>query len=727
MGDKRRLQCDIDRTLKRVQEGRAAFQEILDKFEASSNQTQKEKYENDLKKEIKRLQRFRDQIKTWITSNEIKDKRQLEEARRLIEQDMERFKVIEKETKTKAYSKEGLLSADIKKDPLQKEKEELDDWLKQSICTLNQKVEAYEYELETLSSTGRKKRADREKHAQVEEKKLKLQITLFHTERLETVLRLLDNECLETSKVRELREAIDFAIESIDEANPGDDYKSLYDELHLDDLGDKGILTPSAISTPAFIDIDTTPTPVASTKPSTLDNLEPTTSPSFIQPLLHHSPASSNASSSLERSKAAVHEEKTIVTPPTALSASTPIKEKKEKTKASLPALNQTAPPSVNLTTTLNKKSFAGAAAAKQQQETPRPEPTVQQQSEQQTIAHRENYAKVAGESKKEKGKKESQQQQNQQTTEHDAKPETRATKGEKRKTEDLKVVHDASAAAATVPSAANSSSPRNAAPIVAETSTSIASTASKNPLFTVAPTSTAEPSSQQQQLSEQNKNGPRQMVCVNPRDALAPFRNRQLDQNRFAPPELKHHLQSLECAYRRMPQPTDLSRARMLITKRPAITPSYYPSEPMRNMDSEQYFMSLDASTLFFIFYYLDGTKAQYLAAKALKKMSWRFHTKYMFWFQRNEEPKQITDEYESGAYLYFDYPIMRQLKKDEFLFEYKYLEDNELVAPQYEFRKILPYMDLVRRLRGGQRARPVILRSRDRCPSAHIRWMSG
>lgn len=454
---------------------------------------------------------------------------------------MERFKVIEKETKTKAYSKEGLLSADIKKDPLQKEKEELDDWLKQSICTLNQKVEAYEYELETLSSTGRKKRADREKHAQMEEKKLKLQISLFHTERLETVLRLLDNECLETSKVRELREAIDFAIESIDEANSGDDYKSLYDELHLDDLGDKGILTPSAISTPAFIDIDTTPTPAASTKPSTLDNLEPTTSPSFIQPLLHHSPASSNASSSLERSKAVVHEEKTIVTPPTALSASTPIKEKKEKTKASLPALNQTAPPSVNLTTTLNKKSFAGAAAAKQQQqqETPRPEPTVQQQSEQQTIAHRENYAKVAGESKKEKGKKESQQQQTQQTTEHDAKPEARATKGEKKKTEDLKVVHDASAAATTVPSAANSSSPRNVAPIVTETSTSIASTASKNPLFTVAPTSTAEPSSQRQQPSEQNKNGPRQMVCVNPRDALAPFRNRLLDQNRFAPPEV--------------------------------------------------------------------------------------------------------------------------------------------------------------------------------------------
>ncbi len=42
------------------------------------------------------------------------------------------------------------------------------------------------------------------------------------------------------------------------------------------------------------------------------------------------------------------------------------------------------------------------------------------------------------------------------------------------------------------------------------------------------------------------------------------------------------------------------------------------------------------------------QGTKAQYLSAKALKKQSWRFHTKYMMWFQRHEEPKTITDEFE-------------------------------------------------------------------------------
>lgn len=41
---------------------------------------------------------------------------------------MERFKIVERETKTKAYSKEGLGLAQ-KVDPAQKEKEEVGTWL----------------------------------------------------------------------------------------------------------------------------------------------------------------------------------------------------------------------------------------------------------------------------------------------------------------------------------------------------------------------------------------------------------------------------------------------------------------------------------------------------------------------------------------------------------------------------------------------------------------------
>jgi CCR4-NOT transcriptional regulation complex NOT5 subunit len=49
---------------------------------------------------------------------------------------MERFKVIERETKTKAYSKEGLGAA-TKVDPKEKEKEDITNWLSvSSVCSL---------------------------------------------------------------------------------------------------------------------------------------------------------------------------------------------------------------------------------------------------------------------------------------------------------------------------------------------------------------------------------------------------------------------------------------------------------------------------------------------------------------------------------------------------------------------------------------------------------------
>ena len=108
MGDKRKLQAEIDRTLKKVQEGVDQFDEIFGKVQTAANSNQKEKYEGELKKEIKKLQRMRDQIKAWATSNDVKDKKPLQESRKRIEAQMEKFKVIERETKAKPFSKEGL-------------------------------------------------------------------------------------------------------------------------------------------------------------------------------------------------------------------------------------------------------------------------------------------------------------------------------------------------------------------------------------------------------------------------------------------------------------------------------------------------------------------------------------------------------------------------------------------------------------------------------------------
>eukprot|EP00058_Branchiostoma_floridae_P013679 XP_002599167.1 hypothetical protein BRAFLDRAFT_68754 [Branchiostoma floridae] len=135
-----------------------------------------------------------------------------------------------------------------------------------------------------------------------------------------------------------------------------------------------------------------------------------------------------------------------------------------------------------------------------------------------------------------------------------------------------------------------------------------------------------------------------------------------------------------LEASYHHMPHPSDSEKLRQYLPRNPCPTPPYYPQHPLPHSDSLEFFTRLSTETLFFIFYYLEGTKAQYLAAKALKKQSWRFHTKYMMWFQRHEEPKTITDEYEQGTYIYFDYEKWGQRKKEGFTFEYRYLEDRDL-----------------------------------------------
>ena len=81
----RKLQQDIDKTFKKVAEGIQAFESIFEKIQQTSNASQKEKLEDNLKREIKKLQRHRDQIKTWAAGNEIKDKKPLLEQRKLIE------------------------------------------------------------------------------------------------------------------------------------------------------------------------------------------------------------------------------------------------------------------------------------------------------------------------------------------------------------------------------------------------------------------------------------------------------------------------------------------------------------------------------------------------------------------------------------------------------------------------------------------------------------------
>lgn len=81
----RKLATEVDKCFKKVNEGVAEFEKIHEKILSCTNPSQKEKLEDSLKKEIKKLQRSRDQIKAWAASNDIKDKQPLMDHRKLIE------------------------------------------------------------------------------------------------------------------------------------------------------------------------------------------------------------------------------------------------------------------------------------------------------------------------------------------------------------------------------------------------------------------------------------------------------------------------------------------------------------------------------------------------------------------------------------------------------------------------------------------------------------------
>ena len=87
---------------------------------------------------------------------------------------MERFKIVERETKTKAYSKEGL-GAGQKLDPQEKEKEECNQWIAEAIQELQIQIDKFEADIETLSVSLKKKKSDKD----VKYKKTKLFLDLI--------------------------------------------------------------------------------------------------------------------------------------------------------------------------------------------------------------------------------------------------------------------------------------------------------------------------------------------------------------------------------------------------------------------------------------------------------------------------------------------------------------------------------------------------------------------
>jgi len=798
MGDRRKLQGEIDRCLKKVTEGVETFEDIWQKVHTAPNHNQKDKYEQELKKEIKKLQRLRDQIKAWISSTEIKDKKQLQEARKNIEQQMERFKIVERETKTKAYSKEGL-GAGQKLDPQEKEKEECAQWITEAIHELNIQADKFEADIEALSASLKKKKSDKDKQERLEETKHSIERHKFHIESLEKILRAINNDALDPKILTNLRADIEYYVES----NQESDFKEndmMYEEIDMDDLnnlmapvmvvpaqshssslsnGTSGSLNSNTtsnhidLSSSSSININSSTnhssdrmtsagnsnhgdneSAIGLTTPSSTQASSPSASPalSLTDDRKRNKSESEDNHSQRNRTNSgatnsSINNVSSPKTPsqthqsPNVSSSST------KSVLSSAPSLSTSAPPhftyptTTTTTTTTSTLPVLQYAAIVSQNTTPTTSSNTSASKQTNILSP-----------------------QTKQTSRQLPNGTNTTTN-----TNDS-IVTTTSTSSTTITNSSNTSHPPS---LLSSTSTTTSSTNNNdrqgilpqhilNNISQSSPTSTSsslytnsgsnsnipqydstssiDPSIISQQTSRDTdrsailSNGssdshlestfsPSSFLPTNSSSTNLsgdlPSTNGGSVLNQLAnniPINPDHHslrymlssnmiqqqqiptgrvpltqaemrmLNRLNSAYAKLPSLLESERQRTNANRiygRGLLGPSqmvpYYPQTPPSGSDTPEFYYRLAPDTLFFVFYYMEGTRAQYLAAKALKRQSWRFHTKHMMWFQRHEEPKTITDDYEQGTYIFFDYERWQTRKRDNFVFEYKFLEDRE------------------------------------------------
>ncbi|OIW29145.1 hypothetical protein CONLIGDRAFT_408134 [Coniochaeta ligniaria NRRL 30616] len=654
----RKLAQEVDKCFKKVAEGVQEFESIYDKIESSNNQAQKEKLEDNLKREIKKLQRLRDQIKTWAASNDIKDKGPLLEHRRLIETQMERFKAVEKAMKTKAFSKEGL-NASAKLDPKEQAKVEASDFLNDQVALLEAQIEQLEAEAVSIQATMKKGKGHGVKADRMAAIERIIERHKWHQGKMELIRRSLENGGVEPDQVTDLEDSIKYYVEQGVNEDPAADDEGLYDDLNLEEEedqygmnmdGDKGS-SQDALSVQD-------------------DSVEPETRPGSI-PNTKARPAEPAAGASGARRpstqlKSPLPTLATMHTPLPTIGTGAP------GSSTMKPATLPTRPAGEGL-----KYASAAAAAAANDKIgiAPLPPPPGQppvgvpplpgsQVKTSATNSPSMSTLQMASQAMAAQVQAQQQQAEKSLTPAESAAVSLPAgpAPGLSKKAEVTRV----------------GSSSRGKAPATA-------------PIQAPTQASSSEPPAASKSRTNGASNG------VNPAEE-----ERDEESIYHLPAALQDLVDSFETTKKRGPAPIQAaSTLRMLGTSqanapgvldaeppkhyRPEQPLSYstgvsqYPQEPLSIFDNPQLYQRIDPDTLFYVFYYKQGTYQQYLAAKALKDQSWRFHKQYQTWFQRHEEPKAITEEFEQGTYRFFDYEsTWMNRRKADFRFAYKFLEDD-------------------------------------------------
>ncbi|XP_049851019.1 uncharacterized protein LOC126324547 isoform X2 [Schistocerca gregaria] len=585
------MRGDIDRTLKKVSDGIAEFECVLQKINAASTANQKEKLETDLKREIKKLQKLRDQIKCWMSNSEIKNKDPLLDSRKKVELQMEKYKEYERRSKMKAYSKEGLQRMRERDQPSQCN---ITEWLQDRIKELKRHIEVLEMELEGLDAKRRRAASS------------KLQSHNFHLNNLEKLLRRWENELIDRHSIESVKDDIDYYVDKNKDVDFVED-TGIYDGLGLDvsesyeeteENEDVGGLTNLAEN--MTIDVKHKKSElkkiVISEPTAQSENLagDVPTPPELISPSstaippyrpIAESSDDHKRADSPQLSSATGRSAKDSVSPPSEQEAS-PSQKQQE---------NRTAHASQDQLHIFNKnEAFSNRRA-------PSATSPLTQLYPQNIGGH---------------------------TT-------------------------DARQGAARKPSSSHKSS----------------SFVSTPPPQTPDPVLPQAPSPIQHVSSHllPHSHFPSTHYINSPKPSTPYY---------FSEHDLDVALSNSYHLLPESPQPTRTPST--YVPSNPSPTPSYYPSKPPPDLlDSPAMFGKFSLDLLFYLFYYRQNTHQQYLAAKELKRQSWRYHTKYLTWFQRHEEPKCIKEDFEQGTYVYFDYEIgWCQRKKTDFTFNYAFLE---------------------------------------------------
>jgi CCR4-NOT transcription complex subunit 3 len=638
---------------------------------------------------------------------------------------MERFKVCERESKTKTFSKEGLSLQATKVDPAQARRNDARDWITATVSTLEEECEAFEAEVESLGGGsgvggggdskgggggggGRRGKAKaippRVTHLEASADRHRA-----HVARLEQLLRLLDNEAIEVEDVEGVRELVDDYLarnqggseEAADQASatmtpdefsePDDLYEGLLERL---DAVEAALpLVPSAVALKAHKG-DDKGGGASSSSLATAGSSGSAAGGGSVGGGASSSAASASAAAASKAAAVAAAAKQQLAASGV-IRGVTKDDDDDASSKTTVVRRPSTSGTELPSSPTVSRKGGLDAlgplaagtasAAAPAASAAAAPPPPPRTAAPWAGIAAATAAAAAAASARK--GGEEG------------------GAAGGPGSASGTPRASSAGGGGARAAVGATANGPlTGAAPASAPAAATTAAAATPKP--SSSSSSSAATAAPQQQQQQQQQQPPPTSSTPSP---IVPS----------APPAV---LQSLltACAPRSIPTPADSSWSRIPPRRRalngdggkagsadgsassltspsasgdggaassggPIVVPASYPATRLPVLDNPALFERLDTEALFFAFYHQPGTHQQYLAARELKRQSWRYHKAHGAWFQRHEEPRAAGAEFERGTFVYFDYNVVHddasagwcyRLKQD-FTFTYDQLED--------------------------------------------------